>query len=107
MFVPTEGETLQRFRKALASGDAAGAIERAKGLSYVGLGDALELVRLLARKGDPRFDAAANRWLNRLVAERRPSLGEVQLATAALGAMALNPDSEQALKALHQAIQTG
>ena len=106
MFVPTEGELLMRFRRAMEVEDSAQAIAIAGELSYVGLGDALELVRLLARKGDPRFERAANRWLTRLVAERKPSLGQVQVATAAMGALALDPDSEQALRALTGAIQT-
>jgi hypothetical protein len=105
--VPTEGELLARLRTALEREDAAAAIDAAGSVSYVGLGDALELVRLLARVGDPRFERAANRWLTRLAAERKPSLGTMQLATAAMGALALDPDSEQAVRTLAGTVEAG
>ena len=97
-------EDLQRFRKALGAEDVEAAMRVAGGLPYVGIGDALDLVRLLARKRDPRFDRAANRWLARFIAERGASLGQAQVATAAMGALALDPDDERAVRLLRGAL---
>lgn len=58
----------------------------AREMGTVGLHEALSLVCLYAGAGDPKFEAAAVRWLVRLAVEKREvTLGTVQLAAAALG----------------------
>lgn len=103
--MPTTGELVARYRRAVVAEDVAAAISAAGEMPYVGLGDSLDLVRLLARKADPRFDRAANRWLSRFVAEKGASVGELQVATAAMGALAIDPDAEHAVRALHLVIK--
>jgi hypothetical protein len=99
-FVPGTTEEAMRFQRAIETEDVSAAMASAAKMSYVSLGDSLALVRLLARKCDPRFDRAANRWLNRWVIEKGASVGEVSIATAAMGTLAINPDSQQAIAAL-------
>ena len=48
---------------------------------------ALVLTELFARAGDERFDAAAVRWLGRLIEERQPTLAGVRLAAEAVAAL--------------------
>jgi hypothetical protein len=58
---------------------------------------ALKLTELFARTGDQRFDAAAVRWLGRLIEERKLTLAAIRLAVEAVGAL---PD-EGASQVLH------
>jgi hypothetical protein len=68
-------------------------------LPAVPLADALELL-LLARDLEPaRFDRAVPRWHARLCAERQLSVGEAQLALAALAALP-GPGATNAAQAL-------
>jgi hypothetical protein len=48
---------------------------------------ALVLTELFAATADPRFDAAAVRWLGRLIDERRPTLAGLRLAADAVAAL--------------------
>jgi hypothetical protein len=98
--VSNHGEYLSSFRTALAHEDPERAMQAASKLAPLTLRDALDLLRLLARKGDPRFERAAHRWLSRFVTERQATLADIQVATAAMGALAIEPDSGQALEAL-------
>jgi hypothetical protein len=59
---------------------------------HVPLGDALALVTLYAASGSPKAEPAAVRWLARLALERaRTTIGELQLAVAALAQLAERP----------------
>jgi hypothetical protein len=61
---------------------------------------ALALVVCYAQAGSPKFEPAALRWLGRLTEEGRDlSLGDMQLAAAALAALG-SRDHEEAEKIL-------
>lgn len=92
----TGAEQAAAFRAAVQREDIAAALQAARDMDYVGAGASLEPVRLLARKKDPRFDAAANRW----VVEKSAGVGEISIATAAMSALAIDPDSERVIGAL-------
>jgi hypothetical protein len=80
-------EHLARFIDAKRAGDTAKAVAAAEGMMEEGEGvaihDAMELVILFARDEDPRFEAAAGRWVERLAGEGR-LLVEVEIAAAAV-----------------------
>lgn len=81
-------EHLARFRAAVERGDLARAVEEARGMrassgERLTLSDSLDLLVLLARDGDQRFEQAAVRWLARLAGDDRP-LAELQVAVAGL-----------------------
>jgi hypothetical protein len=48
------------------------------------LADALELTLLIRETDTWRYERAAVRWLERFIEEQRPSLSEIELASAAL-----------------------
>jgi hypothetical protein len=95
MFVVGHSEALGRFNAAVSRRDLAGATTAAREMAAVGpvsLHCALELLILLARAGDRRFEAAARRWLVRLGQERRAAgephtLTELQIAGAAISGL--------------------
>ena len=61
-------------------------------MGHVPLGEALALVVLYAAAGSPKAETAAVRWLARLALERpRTTIGEIQLAAAALAQLAERP----------------
>jgi hypothetical protein len=93
---------LQRMRDAVEHEDPDAAIScvREIGGQPISFLDLLDLVRLLARKGDPRFDAWATRWLTRFVVEQRANLVQWQITTAAMGALAVEPDNQDLVAAL-------
>jgi hypothetical protein len=103
--VSTHGELLSRFRTAIAKEEPDKAMAAAAKLAPLTLRDALDLLRLLSRNGDPRFERGAHRWLSRLLTEKDATLADIQVATAAMGALAIEPDSEQALEALVRVIR--
>lgn len=85
MFVTAQGSPYTRFRRAIEHDNLFEAEACARELGHIALRDALSLVLLYASHDDPRFDAAAVRWLARFAAERRGvRLAELQLAVAAL-----------------------
>jgi hypothetical protein len=96
MFVATHSEALGRFNAAVQRRDLAAATRAAREMSQTGpvsLHCALELLILLARARDPRFEAAARRWLVRLGQERREAeephtLTELQIASVAVAGLA-------------------
>jgi len=73
--VTPQGSPYGRFRKSLDRGQVNFALEAAAELETVSLADALEMCELAAA-GDPRYQAAARRWLGRFLAEKGPSLTE-------------------------------
>jgi hypothetical protein len=92
MFVASHSEALGRFNAAVQRRDLDAATQAAREMaktSPVGLHCALELLILLARAGDDRFEAAARRWLVRLGQERRAAeephtVIELQIASVAV-----------------------
>jgi hypothetical protein len=82
-----QGSPLTRMRRAIQGGSVEVALLEAAGLRHVGLDDALALCLLL--RGDRRYDAAARRWLVRLLTEAGGvTLSEVADAAAAFSALA-------------------
>lgn len=57
------------FAQALEAGSLKRAENIARDMPVVRLDDALRIVELMARDGDPRYERAATRWLERLAAE--------------------------------------
>jgi hypothetical protein len=56
----------------------------ARELGGLGLADALDLTLLMRETDRWRYERAAVRWLERFIEERRPTLSEIALASAAL-----------------------
>jgi hypothetical protein len=99
VFVRT-GEAIGQFRKAVERVDAEAALAAAGEIRNLSLRDSLELVRVLARAADPRLDSAARRWLELVSRHEGIALADVQLASAAMGILAVDPDSERAWETL-------
>jgi hypothetical protein len=60
---------------------------------------------VLARAEDPRFEAAARRWLSRFAEERRPRLNQLLIAGAALAELGEVPWSKAARETLRQLVE--
>jgi len=96
MFVVSHTEALGRFNAAVQRRDLEAASKAAREMAKtapISLHCALELLILLARAGDKRFEAAARRWLVRLGQERRAAeephtLTELQIASVAVAGLA-------------------
>jgi hypothetical protein len=56
----------------------------ARELGGLSLADALDLTLLIRETNTWRYERAAVRWLERFMEERRPTLAELALASAAL-----------------------
>jgi hypothetical protein len=118
MFVATHSEALGRFNAAVGRRDLEGASRAAREMARSGpvsLHCALELLILLARAEDPRFEAAARRWTVRLGQERRSgeephTLVEVQIASVAVAGLAdprISRRCEGVLRALVRWVEEG
>jgi hypothetical protein len=118
MFVATHSEALGRFNAAVQRRDLDAAGRAAREMSQSGpvsLHCALELLILMARAGDRRFEAGARRWLVRLGQERRAAeephtLTELQIAGAALAGLAderISRRCEGVLRALVRWVEEG
>ena len=118
MFVATHSEALGRFNAAVQRRDLEGASRAAREMAESGpisLHCALELLILLARAGDRRFEAAARRWLVRLGQERRAAeephtLTELQIASVAIAGLAderISRRCEGVLRALVRWVEEG
>jgi hypothetical protein len=118
MFVVTHSEALGRFNAAVGRRDLAAAAQAAREMSRTGpvsLHCALELLILLARAQDRRFEAAARRWLVRLGQESRSAeephtLTELQIASAAVAGLAderVSRRCEGVLRALVRWVEEG
>lgn len=118
MFVATHSEALGRFNAAVGRRDLDAASRAAREMSKSGpvsLHCALELLILLARAGDRRFEAAARRWLVRLGQERRAAeephtLTELQIASVAVAGLAdarISRRCEGVLRALVKWVEEG
>jgi hypothetical protein len=80
----SQGTAHGRFSRCIANRNLRGAEMAARELGQLSLEDALQLCVLYAATNGARYERAAVPWLERLLAERRPSLEEVGLAVAAL-----------------------
>jgi hypothetical protein len=80
----SQGTAHGRFSRALASRNLRGAEAAARELGRLSLEDALGLCVLYLQSAPARYERAAVRWVERYVAERRPSLEDVGLAVGAL-----------------------
>jgi hypothetical protein len=58
--------------------------DAARELPSLSLEDALELVRLYAERGSPKYERAALRWLERFLVEGSPRLAHFADLTASL-----------------------
>jgi hypothetical protein len=90
------------LRRAIAAGRLAEAEKYAKELEAVGLTEALELVLLMQRARDRRYERAATRWLGRLLAER-PQVGleaAAEMADALAGLDGITPGVSRSRLAL-------
>jgi hypothetical protein len=116
--VATHSEALGRFNLAVQRRDLEAATKAAREMSrsgQVSLHCALELMILMARAGDRRFEAAARRWLVRLGQERRAAeephtLTELQIAGAALAGLTderISRRCEGVLRALVKWVEEG
>jgi hypothetical protein len=63
--------------------------DAARELPNLPLEDALQLVRLYAEKGSPKFEKAAMRWLERYLTEGLPRLQHFAEVTASLAKLEL------------------
>jgi hypothetical protein len=66
-------------------------------LDWIDLEDALEILILMARERDPRFDRAAARWVGRLLAERPLGLADGRYALVLVERL---PDGVEPLRLL-------
>jgi hypothetical protein len=73
-----------RFRRAIERRSLWMAEDAARELPTLPLGDALQLVRLYAERGSPKYEKAALRWLERYLAEGEPSLDRFAEVAAGL-----------------------
>jgi hypothetical protein len=116
--VATHSEALGRFNAAVQRHDLDAAAQAAREMSRSGpvsLHCALELLVLLARAGDRRFEAAARRWLVRLGQEHRAAeephtLTELQIASVAVAGLAderISRRCEGVLRALVRWVEEG
>jgi HEAT repeat protein len=80
--VSIKGSSYSRFRRALETGRLSVVLMAASELEHIGVDDALEILILMAREKDPRFDRAAARWVGRLLAEHPVGLAEGRYALA-------------------------
>jgi HEAT repeat protein len=80
--VSIKGSPYARFRRALETGSLQVVLDAAAELPSLGLDDALEILILMAREDDPRFDRAAARWVGRLLAEHPLGLRDARYALA-------------------------
>jgi hypothetical protein len=116
--VAAHSEALGRFNAAVQRRDLDAASRAAREMSRSGpvsLHCALELLVLLARAGDRRFEAAARRWLVRLGQEHRAAeephtLTELQIASVAVAGLAderISRRCEGVLRALVKWVEEG
>lgn len=77
-----KGSPYSHFRMALTRGNVPGVLQAAADLPQISLEDALEIVVLLAREHDHRFDRAAAKWVGRLLVDHPIGLRDARLALA-------------------------
>jgi hypothetical protein len=81
--VTSQGHPYSRFRRTLETRNLRIVLPAAAELPWINLADSLEILTLMARDGDPRFERAAARWIGRLLTETTPmTLTEARWAIA-------------------------
>jgi hypothetical protein len=80
----SQGHAYAQFRRALDRGDLRAVRLLALELQRIGLDDALKIVFLIRGTEPKRYEAAATRWLSRLLAERTVTLDQAAEAVEAL-----------------------
>lgn len=85
------------FAQALEAGSLKRVENIARDMPVVRLGDALRILELMARDGDPRYARASKRWLERLAAETDL---DSQAARACLLALPHRPEAIRDLREL-------
>ncbi|HEY4281051.1 MAG TPA: hypothetical protein VGM91_22755 [Conexibacter sp.] len=80
------------FAQAFEAGSLQRVENIARQMPTVSLRDALRIVELMAREGDPRYARASQRWLDRLGAETDLGPRDREAAAAALLALPHRPD---------------
>jgi hypothetical protein len=83
----SQGTAHGRFQRAIKRRHLNAAEMAAREMGGLNLAEALELTRLMRETDRWRYERAAVRWLERFVEERRPTLSEIVLASAALADM--------------------
>jgi hypothetical protein len=82
-FVSVTGSPYANFTRALQTRKLSIVLAAAAELQAIQLDDALEILVLMARDKDPRFEKAAARWIGRLLTETPPlTLREARWAIA-------------------------
>ena len=94
-----KGSPYSRFRRALETGRLQVVLGAAAELPPLRLDDALEVLILMAREDDPRFDRAATRWVGRLLAENPLGLRDARYAITLVERL---PECREALHRLAQ-----
>jgi hypothetical protein len=101
VFVSIKGGPYQRFRRALAIGRLPLVLAAAAELPRLDVGDALEVLLLIADQDEARYPRAAARWLGRLALERPGvTLAQVRLAAGACELLPERPEVVAILRAL-------
>jgi hypothetical protein len=80
----SQGTAHGRFQRAIQRRHLNAAEMAARELGGLNLAEALDLTLLMRDTDRWRYERAAVRWLERFIEERRPTLGEIVLAGAAL-----------------------
>jgi hypothetical protein len=75
----SQGSPYTRFRRAVNTGNLAIVEGALLDLPHIGIDDALEVVVLMAKAGDPRFQRAADRWAAMASDKERDGLRELVL----------------------------
>lgn len=97
--VTAQGSPATRYRRAVETRSVFLAELAAREMGHVPLDDAVDLLLLYAEREPAKLERAATRWLQRLVAEREDlTLGDVQLAAAALAQLPSHPEAQDVLR---------
>ena len=83
----SQGTVHGRFQRAIQRRHLFAAETAARELGGFNLADALDLTLLIRETDRWRYERAAVRWLKSFIEERRPTLSELALASAALAEM--------------------
>lgn len=87
----SQGSPYTRFRRALTSRNLDIVVPAMAELPRVDLGDALEVLSLMAEQQDSRYDRSAARFCARLTTERRLSVEESRRVLALVEVLPLAP----------------
>lgn len=104
-FVAAQGSPATRYRRAVETRSLFLAELAAREMGSLSLRDAIRLVALYAECEPAKFERTALRWLERLLAERdNLTLGEVQLAAAALSQLPAPSGDWRCARAAHREV---